>query len=301
MVNAKTAHEAEVKAKMAEWKTKMDTMKTNVDQCFTKNSCTVPTFNSTKDATRASNNVSSEIKASLDKLKTCMKESAGLVETCVSSKSGVTFKFPEMKDDGAVDHNGFQGEHHFGGEHHQGDWNHHEGGDGKDFASKFCAGNTASANAVIECLKALKPTPTSTPASAAGAGKEHKQWHHGPHKNPICEVRDNCTKNLSADCQSQLTKIKDALCPCAQDEATKAKFLTCMNITEHHQQKRGADHQSKFQRGGNAGGDKKNFVQGFAMRNMGPEIFCHDPCDENQELSFKGFGHPDKASGAKRP
>lgn len=36
MGNAKTAHEAEMKAKMAEWKTKMDTMKTNADQCFTK-------------------------------------------------------------------------------------------------------------------------------------------------------------------------------------------------------------------------------------------------------------------------
>lgn len=98
---------------------------------------------------------------------------------------------------GAAEHNGFQGEHHFGGGHHKGGWNHHEGGDGKahfDIAGKFCNGNNASANAVIECLKALKPTPPQTVSPAAGAVKERKPFEHGPHKNPVCEVRDNCTK-----------------------------------------------------------------------------------------------------------
>lgn len=87
-----------------EFKNLFEQLAVNVTPCF-RNSCTVPptpTFNFTKTATHANNNVSSEIKASLDRLKTCMKESAGLVETCVQSKSGVTFKFPEMKDDGMM-------------------------------------------------------------------------------------------------------------------------------------------------------------------------------------------------------
>jgi len=303
MTNAKTKHDTEMKTKMEAWKTKMDEMKTRANACFTSNGCTAPpppTFNVTKNATHT-NTVSANVTAQMEKLKTCMKESAGLVQTCVATNISMpTFKFPNMSDNG--EHH-FGEEHHFGVEHHEGGaWEHHEGGDAKahsDFAAAFCSGNNASATAVKKCLSGLKPTPSQADAANTQKhGDNHDQEHGNNHgqeqRNPFCEVRDNCTKALPSNCQDQLNKIKAALCPCARKNETKIAFAKCMgfNMTEHHQQKREAPKSNHgVAEGAHKQGEQghQNFNQGFAMHNMGPEMFCNDPCDVKPQMAFGGF------------
>jgi len=298
MTNAKTKHDTEMKTKMEAWKTKMDEMKTSANACFTSNGCTAPpppTFNVTKNATHT-NTVSANVTAHMEKLKTCMKESAGLVQTCVATNISMpTFKFPNMSDNG--EHH-FGEEHHFGVEHHDdGAWEHHVGNAHPDFAATFCSGNNASATLVKTCLHGLNATKNQEHGDNHGQehGNNHDQEHgnnHGQeHRNPFCEVRDNCTIALNSTCKEQLNKIKAALCSCARNE-TKSSFAKCMgfNMTKPHQQKREA--LQSFNHGGAEGDHKQgeqghqNFNQGFAMHNMGPEMFCTDPCDVKPQTAF---------------
>jgi len=179
-------------------KAKFDALKLKIDACYTDNGCTAPAKPQKGGKGGSSGAASSgEKRGNHTENGECRKAMGAAMkenlEKCVK-QTVPTFAFPPK--DASADH-----EKHFGG-HHKGGFNHKD--DNK--ALSGCA----KAQAVRDCKRALIN------------GTRPSQDERKTRFQAGCAAKQTCLTALGADCQTQMEKVKKAMCQCRQQQHQQA-------------------------------------------------------------------------------